>query len=439
MGKSTFGRQLLLVGALVLCPLTVHAQAARSGAGQCEVSPGETLSSLEKRKQSIERALARTAAVKTNGAKSDANALEATVRKSKEELLNVLFQIDCLTAAEQRPAKRSAVVVPPVIEVVTYYATNRKQTANVEPAAIYGQQAATALQYGRVVVSIPATHTPGSLELPTLWRLERTADPSKHFVLKSVTPLDGQVVRKEMAEKLQGMGSKALLLFVHGYNSGFAEAALRTAQLAHDLKFPGMALFYSWPSAGRLLGYWQDEETSQLSESVFEQLLEELSELPVSDVYILGHSMGSRIVTAALRSRVDKGKETKHVRELLLAAPDINTELFRRVIAPKLAAISGMRTTVYASSSDLALKASKIVHGFSRVGDTIGDVFIYPGIETVDASGAATVARSYGHSYLMDSSSVLKDVQVIIERKIAAKLRGLKQVGSAPNEYWRMQ
>ena len=47
--------------------------------------------------------------------------------------------------------------------------------------------------------------------------------------------------------------------------------------------------------------------------------------------------MGSRIVSSALKSRVDMGKDNKNVRELLLAAPDINADLFRAVIAPKLA------------------------------------------------------------------------------------------------------
>ena len=151
---------------------------------------------------------------------------------------------------------------------------------------------------------------------------------------------------------------------------------MRTAQIAHDLRFPGMALFYSWPSAGRATGYWYDEEAARLSEPVFEQLIEDLSQLPVTDIYIVAHSMGNRIVGHALQSRADKGKETKQLRELLLAAPDINANIFRTIIAPKLAAMQGMRTTIYAASSDVALMASKLVHGFQRVGDTSGGVFV---------------------------------------------------------------
>jgi len=112
---------------------------------------------------------------------------------------------------------------------------------------------------------------------------------------------------------------------------------------------------------------------------------------------------------------------------------------FRAVIAPKLAAMKGTRTTVYASSSDIALKASKVVHGFRRVGETNGGVFIYPGIETIDASNASPSLRGYGHFYLVDSLSVVRDIKSLIERKVPAKLRGLREIGISPNVYWQLR
>jgi esterase/lipase superfamily enzyme len=148
--------------------------------------------------------------------------------------------------------------------------------------------------------------------------------------------------------------------------------------------------------------------------------------------------MGNRIVSHALKGRVEQNKPTRHIREVLLAAPDINAELFRTVIAPKLAAMQGTRTTIYASSSDLALKASKIVHGFKRLGETDEGVFTYNGIDTVDASTATQVNRAYGHFYLMDSTLVLKDVRALIEENRAAKDRGLDVIGKEPNIFYRL-
>ena len=443
-------RLLLSIGLLGLSVALAQAQPSpgRPIPEACQANPVETSAELEKRRQTLEREVSRqTAAIertpksKDGKAAGDAEARAKELRARQEDLLEVLFRLECSRAAGNgpEPPSRNPFKRPQdLIEVTTYYATNRKPTGSVEPANVYGAVFESTLQYGRAIVSIPPSHTPGKLELPSLWKLERDVDPSKHFVLKAVIPLNADAGRREMAQKLQAMGSKSLLVFVHGYNMGFRETALRTAQMAHDLNFPGMAFFYSWPSANHVRSYWQDEEIARLSESVFEQLIDELSQLPVTDIYIVAHSMGNRIVGHALQARADKGKETKNLRELLLAAADINANVFRTVIAPKLAAMQGTRTTVYASSSDIALKASKLVHGFRRVGETTGGVVTYPGIETIDASNESAALRGFGHFYVVDSPSVIKDIRSIIEKKVPAKLRGLSEIGASPNLYWRL-
>jgi esterase/lipase superfamily enzyme len=429
-------RLLVLASVVVIGPAAAYAQPAREAdLLACKIPPGATMEILEERRQRLER----EAGVETAARPAKAEA-GGEQRKAREELLEVLFQIDCLNAKlkAQLLTRRFGQAPEGVIEITTYYATNRKQTAATEPRRIYSAEVADALQYGRAIVSIPPTHTPGNLELPSLWKLEREADPSKHFVLKSVVPLNADAGRREITERLQDMASKSMLIFVHGFNMGFAEAALRTAQIAHDLSFPGMAFFFSWPSANQIRAYWQDEEIARLSESVFEQLIEELTQLPVTDIYVVAHSMGNRVVGHALQARMDKGKETKKLRELLLAAPDINADVFRTLIAPRLVAMQGTRTTIYASSSDIALRASKVVHGYKRVGDTLGGVVTFPGMETIDASSAAAAIRGYGHFYLVDSPSVIKDIRSLIEREASASLRGLREVGAPPTSYWRL-
>ena len=449
-GAQMFGRLLLSLSALGVGTALAYAQPSpqRPLPEACQAASAEALPELEKRRQSLERDVARqTAAVERtskdkegrSGADARAKELHQGLRARQEDLLEVLFRIECIRA-QPEPESRSPFKRRPsdAIEVTTYYATNRKQTGSAEPAKVYGGVFESTLHYGRAVVSIPPNHAPGKLELPSLWKVERNVDPTKHFVLKAVIPLSADAELKEMAQRLSGMSSKALLIFVHGYNMGFAEAALRTAQMAHDLNFPGMAFFYSWPSVNRIRSYWQDEEIARLSEGVFEQLIDELSQLPATDIYIVAHSMGNRIVGHALQARADKGKETKNLKELLLAAADINADVFRTIIAPKLAAMQGTRTTLYASSSDIALKASKVMHGFRRAGETTGGVVIYPGIETIDASSASAALRGFGHFYVVDSPSVMKDIRSIIERRGPAKMRGLSEVGTSPNVHWRL-
>jgi esterase/lipase superfamily enzyme len=443
--------------------------ASQEGASSCRARPTD-LPALEKSKARLERRIA----------KSQPASIEAAPKalsKDQTALLDVLLQIHCLklqetagadlaadarkrTASKTRGTSkvRSAVPPPPTdqraeadrgsaapgasragdaIEVVTYYATNRGRSGSTEPANVYTDTDAP-LSYGRAVVSVPRTHQPGNLELPSIWKLERQADPAKHFVLKSVAPLNVDDARTEMWKALQTSQAKALLVYVHGYNMSFDETATRAAQLAYDLDFPGLPFFFSWPSAGKLLGYLRDADSARLSERAFDQALSDLNELPFKDVYIVAHSMGSRIVSEVMRSRIERGRTTPRISELLLAAPDINADLFRREIAPKLAEMQGAQTTVYASSSDWALIASKVVHGYRRVGETAGGVFVYPGLDTVDASSASPALRALGHSYLTDSAAVLKDIRSLLAKKLSAKDRGLTQAGTSPDLYWSL-
>jgi esterase/lipase superfamily enzyme len=445
MEDHVFARLLLILGVVMLGPSTGQTQATQAPdlPEPCRAALKDDLSTLENRKQRLEREIAEKTAALPPAADPRSKSLSEALRKDHEQLINMVFQIECLTIQQPQPSPvltRRAVKAPSakgLVEITTYYATNRNRSGASEPAAFYGAKVEGTLEYGRAVVTIPLTHSPGNIELPSLWRLERE-DRNKHFVLKSVEPLSLDATRSEMADRLQTSGSKAILAFVHGYNMGFREAAMRTAQLAHDLKFAGVPFFYSWPSAARVTAYLQDADAAELSEGVFEQLVEDLSSLPASEIYLVAHSMGNRIVSKALRARVEKGKEVSKLRELVLAAPDINADLFRTVIAPKLAAMQGTRITVYASSTDLALRASRALHRFNRVGETIPGVFVYPQIETIDASSASSVIRAYGHSYIMDSQAVLKDIYAVFQQRVSAKQRGLAEVGTAPNSHWKL-
>jgi esterase/lipase superfamily enzyme len=279
----------------------------------------------------------------------------------------------------------------------------------------------------------------GELELPTLWRLERTADPKKHFVIKSVLPVETQQALEDIRIAAIGAKRKSLLLFIHGYNASFADAALRTAQLTNDLVFPGVVMFFSWPSDGNTKGYSHDEESVELAKPILDMLLNDLERLPFDEIFILGHSMGSRLTTKVLASRAQSGVDDGKIREMLLGAPDINSEIFRKEIAPALSGLVSMHKTIYASSNDLALRASKLIHEFRRVGETIGGVMVFPGFDTIDASNAAPYQRSFGHSYIFDSRLVLADLADALVQNREVARRSLKQRGTGNNRYWLLE
>lgn len=486
-------RPALMAGLAWMCCLLSGAPASAQPPAaplseDCKGTAGETKLSLESRRRDIEGRLTKLREAIARAAPGERAPFDADLRKAQEDLLEIVFATDCLRlkgqpppivsverksppmtsrglgpsgpapaptsaspprvgASPSAPADRAAPRVASedksaaadAVEIVTYYATNRKRGAEgAEPSAAYANERGDALTFGRVLVSIPRVHTPGTIEQPQLWKFERTPDPDKHFILKSVTPLTTEATRRELADRLKAASEKSMLVFVHGYNTGFQDAALRTAQLAYDLQFPGIPFFYSWPSANRVRAYLQDEETARLSEGVFEGIVRELSALPAQSIYIVAHSMGNRVVGHGLQRYVNAGGKTNHIKEVLLAAPDINAEIFKDEIVPRLEQMRGTRTTIYASSSDVALIASKVVHGFRRVGESSGGVLVFKGMDTVDASSASASMRNLGHSYLVDSTSVIKDLHAIIASKLGAKARGLLPKGQAPELYWQL-
>ncbi len=115
--------------------------------------------------------------------------------------------------------------------------------------------------------------------------------------------------------------------------------------------------------------------------------------------------MGTRVLTGALKELILEDPSARgKFDEIILAAPDIDAQTFKRDIAPTILAGEG-GTTLYASSGDDALLASKTFAGYPRAGDTTEGVTVVPGMDTIDASAIRT--DFVGHSYYADSDSVI--------------------------------
>ena len=107
---------------------------------------------------------------------------------------------------------------------------------------------------------------------------------------------------------------------------------------------------------------------------------------------------------------------------------------FKRDIAPRILA-GEAGTTLYASSGDFALMASKTFAGYRRAGDTAGGVTIAPGVDTIDASAIRT--DFVGHSYYADSDSVLGDLRdLMLHGKRPDKRSRLSPVKTKDGRYW---
>lgn len=274
------------------------------------------------------------------------------------------------------------------------------------------------LEYGTCDVSIPECHRRGEVERPSLLRLEFRENPLKHLVLQATTPKAEEVFFDELRREIARSGNEDAFVFVHGYNVTFEAAAMRTAQLSYDLDFQGTPIFFSWPSAGYTHLYPTDENNVEWSIPHLKQFLTEIKRRSGAErIHLIAHSMGNRTLTRALEKlaaemRGDDPDSERMFHQIILAAPDIDAEVFRRDLAPEIVKTAS-RVTLYASSSDQALIASKTFHGgYVRAGDSGENLMVVPGIDTIDVSDVEKTML--GHSYVGDNLFVIADLVQLI-------------------------
>lgn len=324
------------------------------------------------------------------------------------------------------------------VAVDFFYGTNRQRTRDCHPDRLYGFHTGE-LELGRVRVTLPRAHEIGSLETPSIWRLELDKDPSSHVVVTSVQPLWPGAFHRQLADAVAASSGREAFVFVHGFNVPFEEAARRSAQVAYDLKFRGAPILFSWPSEGRVTSYLRDREVAEASGPALASFLSEITRRSgATTIHLIAHSMGAHVLGAALRELIPAVGPTKpRFQEIVLAAPDLDARSFEEDLAEVLTS-SGQRVTLYASARDRALQIARDVISFPRVGDTASGIIIHDRIETVDATAVDT--SFVGHSYYGDNKSVMFDLfHLLHERRSANDRFGLESVVTARGTYWRFR
>ncbi|WP_051056086.1 alpha/beta hydrolase [Cylindrospermum stagnale] len=309
------------------------------------------------------------------------------------------------------------------VKIPVFFATDRKQKDKTSPKKLYGgkRNQTGDLEFGLATVSIPHDHRMGNLERPKLWTFERSEDPTRHVMLLDVKTFGQDKFLTDLREslkKLKKSDAPDLLVFIHGYNTSFKDAVRRTAQITYDLKFPGQAILYSWPSEANFLHYTTDENNIEWTIPHLEKfLLLLLTATNARAVNAIAHSMGNRALARAINNldRSQLPQEAAILRHIVFAAPDIDADTFRDFA--KEFHKKAERFTLYASSQDKALRASKVFHGgYPRAGDSGQKLVIVDGIDSIDASQVNT--DLLGHSYFSDNRSILSDIFYLLKHSL---------------------
>jgi esterase/lipase superfamily enzyme/tetratricopeptide (TPR) repeat protein len=307
---------------------------------------------------------------------------------------------------------------PNYADIEVFYATDREPTGDKKPSNFYsnGRDPSLfnpSLSLGVCQVSIPRDHNLACLEEPSIWSLEFKQNPSKYVVLLAVTPQLESEFFTSLQNRITLSKRKEAFVFIHGYNSTFEDAVRRTAQLAYDLRFDGAPIAYTWPSFGDHKMYVADEATIESTIPLLTEFLEQvIRSVGAEVIHLIGHSMGNRALTGALQSLLQHTREASKakVQQVILAAPDIDAQVFKQLAGQ--IRLGCERITLYASSKDVALSASKVWHTYPRAGEAGPNIVVIPEVETIDASAVKT--DLLGHSYYANNTSILSDIFYLI-------------------------
>jgi len=303
------------------------------------------------------------------------------------------------------------------IEVPLYFGTNRQllETPTGNAPTDQFNDLNGDLLYGFATVTLPKDHKRGVLESQNWFAaLIFEPNPAKHVILRDMYVDDHEEVFRSVRDDLAN-NQNAILLYVHGFNTSLDKAARRAGQLTYDLDWQGPSFLFSWPSQGAGLDYFVDSTLALRSYNAMADMLEDLTEQDPDQIVVIAHSMGTRVLSHGLARLADRNPVAANkITSVILAAPDIDEEVFRDDLAPRFRELTGPDFTLYASAKDSALTLSKGANGFPRIGDTTNGVPVIDGIEVIDAT--TTSSNFFEHTYFAESTSILSDIYLKVQK-----------------------
>lgn len=212
-------------------------------------------------------------------------------------------------------------------------------------------------------VSIPPERELGSISYPPS---DGKPDPKTDFLLTSAANLAGasgfiKAINADLAKS--SSRSQEATLFVHGFNTNFAEGLYRSAQLQHDMDRSGTTVFFSRPSQARALDYLADQDNALFSRDALATTIDAMARSNAKSVNLVAHSMGSLLLMDTLRTMALTGHDPffAKLNAVVLISADLDIDLFRQEAEPVVA--RGVDIFVVTSDRDRALRLSALVRG----------------------------------------------------------------------------
>jgi esterase/lipase superfamily enzyme len=287
---------------------------------------------------------------------------ETAALRRRSAILFVLGLATLVAGCSSRPYGGLIVgtTAPGASQVDILVATTRAPVLE-PPGVMFGGARGRGLDFADIVVSIPPDEArkPGDVQLPS----SPPGNPERDFVALRADRMDLAQAKANFNARVARTPGHKVLIFVHGFNTRFEEAVYRFAQIVHDARVDVAPVLFTWPSGGNVTDYVYDRDSAMYSRDALETVLQALVKNPnVGSISILAHSMGNYLAVETLRQMAIRGHGLpSKIREVMLASPDIDVDVFRRQIAEIDAGPRTTQFTLFVSRDDRALGLSSFL------------------------------------------------------------------------------
>lgn len=279
-------------------------------------------------------------------------------------------------------------------------------------------------------------------------------------------------LQADIARRLALAPRKEVVLFVHGYNASFENAALTMGELCHFLGREFVCGIFTWPAGshgGILFGYDMDRESSEYAIEDLVKLIRIIGRTPgVEKVHLLAHSRGTDTLASALAELSAEAYTLRssperefHIANVMLIAPDLDgdvavTKIFKVFSDPDLpfgeradphAVIPpapGFRVTLYVSPDDKAIAtAGWLFGGIPRLGRIDATMLTPEQIEAIDMLHVVDIVQVrgttdfFGHRYFVSNPKVSADIVAMLRYDLRPNDPG-RPLEHVAGSFWRV-
>ena len=214
---------------------------------------------------------------------------------------------------------------------------------------------------------------------PTLG-LGLVIDSSAWFLNEEINVLDVQALQQkdfvtQLREQVEASPGRSLLVVVHGFREAYPSALRKTAFLAHVLDIDTPVLVFDWPGnqGSSLRGYRRARGVATASGAELATMLELIiGEVAPERLWLMANSMGAQVVVNAfhqLYRDTDFVDAETEIENVVLTAADVDRSEFNEQLKREIKVLAD-NITLYVTSNDRALLASRIINRGRRVGES---------------------------------------------------------------------